>query len=117
MLTRHVLPGATPQNPGLKIRFVGAAYLEQFPDQFRPYLHFGCDMASPFKGTLFRFPLRTREAAAKNTALEASFDAKNSTFCSQNGNNGPALCGGAHREPRTAPRRRTGPRPKPQILV
>ena len=44
------LPGATAQNPGLKIRFVGAGYLEQFPDQFSPYCAFGNDAGPP--GTL-----------------------------------------------------------------
>ena len=59
----HFLPGATASNPGLKIRFAGSGYLDQFPDQFAPYLHFGCDMNAPFAGTLFRFPLRTQEQA------------------------------------------------------
>eukprot|EP01018_Ginkgo_biloba_P011710 Gb_03748 [translate_table: standard] len=52
------LPGITPSHPGLRIRFVGRGILEQFPDQFSPYLHFGCDLQNPFPGTLFRFPLR-----------------------------------------------------------
>ena len=32
------LPGATPSQPGLKIRFKDADLLHQFPDQFQPYL-------------------------------------------------------------------------------
>ena len=52
------LPGATPQSPGLKLRFAGSRCVEQFPDQFAPYRLFGCDVSTPFKGTLFRFPLR-----------------------------------------------------------
>lgn len=31
-----------------------------------PYQAFGCDMRSEFSGTLFRFPLRTPEAAAQS---------------------------------------------------
>ncbi|KAL1500258.1 hypothetical protein AB1Y20_012926 [Prymnesium parvum] len=60
------LPGATPHNPGLRIRFPGAGYLDQFPDQFSPYLHFGCDMTNAFEGTLFRFPLRTSDVASSS---------------------------------------------------
>ena len=35
-------------------------------DQFVPYKAFGCDMKAPFSGTLFRFPLRTAEQAARS---------------------------------------------------
>lgn len=31
---------------------------DQFPDQFAPFMFFGCDLQTPFKGTLFRFPFR-----------------------------------------------------------
>jgi hypothetical protein len=67
------LPGATPANPGLKIRFAGTGYLGQFPDQFQPYCHFGCDMNSAFAGTLFRFPLRTAEAAATSKLRQEAY--------------------------------------------
>ena len=67
------LPGATPQNHGLKIRFPGAGYLEQFPDQFSPYIHFGCDMTQPFGGTLFRFPLRTPDVAASSQLRKEAY--------------------------------------------
>ncbi|OAE21027.1 hypothetical protein AXG93_606s1120 [Marchantia polymorpha subsp. ruderalis] len=60
------LPGITPSHPGLKISFVGRGLLEQFPDQFRPYLLFGCDLQKPFPGTLFRFPLRNSSTAASS---------------------------------------------------
>jgi sacsin len=69
------LPGATPQNPGLKIRFTGANYLQQFPDQFKAYLMFGCDMASRFDGTLFRFPLRTAETASSSELRQQAYAA------------------------------------------
>ncbi|KAL2612990.1 hypothetical protein R1flu_024682 [Riccia fluitans] len=60
------LPGVTPSHPGLKISFVGRGLPEQFPDQFRPYLLFGCDLQKPFPGTLFRFPLRNSSTAASS---------------------------------------------------
>ncbi|GAB4842780.1 hypothetical protein Ancab_012755 [Ancistrocladus abbreviatus] len=60
------LPGISPSHPGLRIRFVGRQILEQFPDQFSPFLHFGCDLQHPFAGTLFRFPLRTASVASRS---------------------------------------------------
>eukprot|EP00854_Cymbomonas_tetramitiformis_P005339 gene5339-6482_t len=52
------LPGSSAAQPGLKIK-VAADLLHHFPDQFTPFLHFGCSMATPYDGTLFRFPLRS----------------------------------------------------------
>ncbi|KAM0910828.1 hypothetical protein ACQ4PT_013891 [Festuca glaucescens] len=60
------LPGISPSHPGLRIKFVGRRILEQFPDQFTPFLHFGCDLEQPFPGTLFRFPLRNEAAACRS---------------------------------------------------
>ncbi|KAL6651611.1 hypothetical protein ACP70R_010536 [Stipagrostis hirtigluma subsp. patula] len=60
------LPGISPSHPGLRIKFVGRRILEQFPDQFTPFLHFGCDLQQPFPGTLFRFPLRNEAAASRS---------------------------------------------------
>ncbi|KAG5076121.1 hypothetical protein JHK82_054816 [Glycine max] len=60
------LPGISPSHPGLRIKFVGQQILEQFPDQFSPLLHFGCDLQHPFPGTLFRFPLRTAGLASRS---------------------------------------------------
>ncbi|KAK7407784.1 hypothetical protein VNO78_09866 [Psophocarpus tetragonolobus] len=60
------LPGISPSHPGLRIKFVGQQILEQFPDQFSPFLHFGCDLHHPFPGTLFRFPLRTAGVASRS---------------------------------------------------
>ncbi|CAM8938869.1 unnamed protein product [Rhodiola kirilowii] len=60
------LPGISPSHPGLRIKFAGRNILGQFPDQFSPFLHFGCDMLQPFPGTLFRFPLRNSNAAARS---------------------------------------------------
>jgi len=58
------LPGVSPAQPGIKIRFPSSPLLEHFPDSFAPYRVFGCDMASSLNATLFRFPLRTSELAA-----------------------------------------------------
>ncbi|KAH7569811.1 hypothetical protein JRO89_XS05G0003000 [Xanthoceras sorbifolium] len=60
------LPGISPSHPGLRIKFVGRKILEQFPDQFSPFLHFGCDLLHPFPGTLFRFPLRSASVASRS---------------------------------------------------
>ncbi|PKA59238.1 E3 ubiquitin-protein ligase MUL1 [Apostasia shenzhenica] len=60
------LPGISPTHPGLRIKFVGRKILEQFPDQFTPFLQFGCDLQQPFPGTLFRFPLRNEAAAGRS---------------------------------------------------
>lgn len=60
------LPGISPSHPGLRIKFVGRRIMEQFPDQFSPFLHFGCDLQHPFPGTLFRFPLRSTNVASRS---------------------------------------------------
>ncbi|CAL9081959.1 unnamed protein product [Musa acuminata var. zebrina] len=60
------LPGISPSHPGLRIRYMGRRILEQFPDQFSPFLHFGCNLQEPFPGTLFRFPLRSESAASRS---------------------------------------------------
>lgn len=57
------LPGATPQQPGLRIQFTANDMLHQFPDQFEVYKLFGCDFQNRFDGTLFRFPLRSSTTA------------------------------------------------------
>lgn len=67
------LPGIVPSHPGLKISFVGRGLLEQFPDQMRPYLLFGCDLQRPYPGTLFRFPLRTEKMAALSEIKQEAY--------------------------------------------
>jgi len=57
------LPGVTPAQPGIKIRFPSSPLLEHFPDSFAPYRVFGCDLKGAYSGTLFRFPLRTERLA------------------------------------------------------
>jgi hypothetical protein len=53
------IPRATHQQPGLKLKFSGSKIIDQFQDQFAPYLFFGCNMKEYYYGTLFRFPLRS----------------------------------------------------------
>ncbi|CAF2017384.1 unnamed protein product [Brassica napus] len=60
------LPGISPTHPGLRIKFAGRNILDQFPDQFAPFLHFGCDLEHTFPGTLFRFPLRNANVAPRS---------------------------------------------------
>ncbi|XP_014490933.1 uncharacterized protein LOC106753623 isoform X1 [Vigna radiata var. radiata] len=58
------LPRVSAANPGKRIDFTGSSALSLYRDQFSPYCAFGCDMQSPFSGTLFRFPLRNADQAA-----------------------------------------------------
>lgn len=67
------LPGISPSHPGLRIKFAGRKILEQFPDQFSPFLHFGCDMQKSFPGTLFRFPLRNAKVASKSQIKKEAY--------------------------------------------
>ncbi|KAL0374331.1 UNVERIFIED_CONTAM: Sacsin [Sesamum radiatum] len=60
------LPGISPTHPGLGLNLRAEKSLEQFPDQFSPFLHFGCDLQRPFPGTLFRFALRSANAASRS---------------------------------------------------
>eukprot|EP01088_Endostelium_zonatum_P018134 TRINITY_DN570_c0_g1_i1.p1 TRINITY_DN570_c0_g1~~TRINITY_DN570_c0_g1_i1.p1 ORF type:complete len:1270 (-),score=291.42 TRINITY_DN570_c0_g1_i1:3205-6672(-) len=58
--TTHV-PSASHRNPGRKFHYTTEG-MSSYIDQFAPYhiQDFGFDMAKEFKGTLFRFPLRTK---------------------------------------------------------
>jgi len=60
------LPRVSAANPGKRIDFTGSSALSFYRDQFSPYCAFGCDMQSPFSGTLFRFPLRNADQAARS---------------------------------------------------
>ena len=44
-----------------------------FKDQFSPFRHFGCDFIDEYKGTLFRFPLRTASLARKSEISKKSY--------------------------------------------
>lgn len=67
------LPGISPSHPGLRIKFVGRRILEQFPDQFSPFLYFGCDLQNQFPGTLFRFPLRTASTSPRSQIKQEGY--------------------------------------------
>lgn len=60
------LPNVSASNPGKRIEYVSSSAISLYKDQFFPYCAFGCDMKSPFHGTLFRFPLRSADQAASS---------------------------------------------------
>ncbi|CAI8605288.1 unnamed protein product [Vicia faba] len=60
------LPRVSAANPGKRIDFTTSSALSFYKDQFFPFCAFGCDMQRPFAGTLFRFPLRNVDQAAKS---------------------------------------------------
>lgn len=60
------LPNVSSANPGKRIEYVSSSAISQYKDQFFPYCAFGCDMKTPFAGTLFRFPLRNADQAARS---------------------------------------------------
>lgn len=60
------LPRVSAANPGKRIDFTSSSVLSFYQDQFFPYCAFGCDMQNPFAGTLFRFPLRNADQAARS---------------------------------------------------
>lgn len=60
------LPQVSASNPGKRIDYVSSSAISVYRDQFSPYCAFGCDMTSPFAGTLFRFPLRNADQASRS---------------------------------------------------
>ena len=66
-------PGATLNQPGLKVKCVGNSLHSTFRHQFEPFQYFGCDFQKPFEGTLFRFPLRTPSLAKKSEISSRSY--------------------------------------------
>ena len=69
------LPNVSASNPGKRIDFVKNDVLAAHPDQFEPFRAFGCDMRAEYRGTTFRFPLRTPEQASLSKLSKASYDA------------------------------------------
>lgn len=67
------LPNVSSSNPGKRIDFVNSSALSVYNDQFFPYYAFGCDMKSPFAGTLFRFPLRNADQAATSKVSRQAY--------------------------------------------
>ena len=69
--------------PGMKINInKNAKKLRKFRNQFKPFNGiFGCDLHlekedNSYKGTLFRFPLRTKEQAMKSEIRKSDYDSK-----------------------------------------
>ena len=66
--------------PGVCLRLSSTKALRRFPDQFKPFNGvFGLDLSGgnePFnyQGTLFRLPLRSKEAAQKSQICKESYD-------------------------------------------
>ncbi|XP_030840850.1 sacsin-like [Strongylocentrotus purpuratus] len=66
--------------PGVRLRLNSTKALRRFPDQFKPFKGvFGLDFSrgnEPFNynGTLFRLPLRSKEAAQKSQICKESYD-------------------------------------------
>lgn len=69
------LPRVSAANPGKRIDFTSSSVLSLYKDQFFPYCAFGCDMESPFAGTLFRFPLRNVDQAAGSKLSRQAYSA------------------------------------------
>lgn len=62
---------------GCHWRFAEKQLSTLYPDQAAPYKLFGCDLKTPYSGTLFRFPLRTadmRSQISNGTVKLISFD-------------------------------------------
>jgi|EP00966_Prymnesium_polylepis_P180459 hypothetical protein len=62
------VPGAKPHAPGRRYNFVDTPVAKVYPEQFEPFLKFGCDLTQPFPGTIFRFPIR-HALAAKHSKI------------------------------------------------
>ena len=67
------LPNVNAANPGKRIDFVANDVLGANPDQFAPFAAFGCDVRNEFRGTTFRFPLRTPAQAASSKLSKTSY--------------------------------------------
>jgi hypothetical protein len=62
------LPDVTPEDPGVRFT-IDSAFVSDFDDQFAPFEVCGCVPGNPFKGTIFRFPLRRRVSKLKSTKI------------------------------------------------
>ncbi|XP_072166134.1 sacsin-like [Diadema setosum] len=63
--------------PGVRVNLQRNLQLRRFPDQFMPFNGvFGCRMSEPFHydGSLFRLPLRSKEAALKSEISRENYD-------------------------------------------
>ncbi|KYQ89453.1 putative ATP binding protein [Tieghemostelium lacteum] len=55
---------------GFFIDFVDQQLSEKYPDQVEPFKHFGCDMKTPFNGTIIRLPIRSEPSPIKSQIIE-----------------------------------------------
>ena len=69
----HFVPGATMNQPGVRIKYTNTSLSTTFSDQFKPFNFFGCDLQTKYPGTLFRFPLRTASQARKSEISKRSY--------------------------------------------
>ncbi|XP_071510274.1 sacsin-like [Diadema antillarum] len=63
--------------PGVRVNLQSSLRLRRFPDQFMPFNGvFGCRLSEPFHydGSLFRLPLRSKEAALKSEISRENYD-------------------------------------------
>jgi sacsin len=67
------VPGATINQPGIRIKFSNTNLKKVFPNQFQPFLQYGFDCEHPYQGTIFRFPLRTATQAKKSEICKRSY--------------------------------------------
>lgn len=66
--------GASSASPGVRFDFVSGSS-GAHADQLAPFRAFGCDVAAPYGGTLFRMPLRTAAQAATSRLSRQAHDA------------------------------------------
>ncbi len=67
------VPGATINQPGIRIKFSNSNLKKVFPNQFQPFLQYGFDCEHSYQGTLFRFPLRTVAQSKKSEICKRSY--------------------------------------------
>ena len=67
------LPNVTAANPGKRVDFVANDVFSRHPDQWAPFVAFGCDVRGEFAGTMFRFPLRTEAQARRSKLSKAHY--------------------------------------------
>lgn len=67
------VPGATLNQPGMRIRFTGNNLHNVFANQFQPFQFYGLDFSEPYAGTMFRFPLRSISQARHSEICKRSY--------------------------------------------
>lgn len=67
------VPGATMNQPGMRIRYTKSDLNVAFADQFAPYKFYGFDFSTPYRGTMFRFPLRGFSQAKRSEICKRAY--------------------------------------------